>query len=158
MRVGTGLDAHRLVPGRPLVLGGVSIPHEAGLAGHSDGDTAVHAIIDALLGAAALGDIGTHFPSNDPRYEGVSSVSLLAQVNELLTQNGWRVRNVDATIVAERPRLAPHVEQMRNIVGGCLGLGPDQVSIKATTTDGMGFTGNGEGIAAHAVVTIEPAI
>lgn len=156
MRVGTGFDAHRLVPGRPLVLGGVSIPHESGLAGHSDGDAAVHAIIDALLGAAALGDIGTHFPDDDPRYEGVSSVSLLAQVNELLTQNGWRVRNVDATIVAERPRLAPHVEQMRGIVGESLGLGSDKISIKATTTDGMGFTGNGEGIAAHAVVTIEP--
>lgn len=156
MRVGTGFDAHRLVPGRPLVLGGVSIPHESGLAGHSDGDAAVHAIIDALLGAAALGDIGTHFPNDDPRYEGVSSVSLLAQVNELLTQNGWRVRNVDATIVAEHPRLAPHVEQMRGIVGESLGLGSDKISIKATTTDGMGFTGNGEGIAAHAVVTIEP--
>ncbi len=156
MRVGTGFDAHRLVPGRPLVLGGVSISNESGLAGHSDGDAAVHAIIDALLGAAALGDIGTHFPDDDPRYEGVSSVSLLAQVNELLAQNGWRVRNVDATIVAERPRLAPHVEQMRGIVGESLGLGSDKISIKATTTDGMGFTGNGEGIAAHAVVTIEP--
>ncbi len=158
MRVGTGFDAHRLVPGRPLILGGVSVPHVTGLAGHSDGDAAVHAIIDALLGAAALGDIGTHFPDNDTRYEGVSSLSLLAQVNELLTQNGWRVRNVDATIVAERPRLAPHVEQMRGIVGECLGLGPDKVSIKATTTDGMGFTGNEEGIAAHAAVTIEPTI
>ncbi len=157
MRVGTGFDAHRLVPDRPLVLGGVSIQYEAGLAGHSDGDAAVHAIIDALLGAAALGDIGTHFPDHDPRYEGVSSVSLLAQVNELLTQNGWRVRNVDATIVAERPRLAPHIEQMRGIVGESLGRGPDKVSIKATTTDGLEFTGNGEGIAAHAVVTIEPA-
>ncbi len=157
MRVGTGFDAHRLVPDRPLVLGGVSIPNEAGLAGHSDGDAVVHAIIDALLGAAALGDIGTHFPDHDPRYEGVSSVSLLAQVNELLTQNGWRVRNVDATIVAERPRLAPHVEQMRGIVGESLGLESDKISIKATTTDGMGFTGSEEGIAAHAVVTIEPA-
>ena len=157
MRVGTGFDAHRLVDDRPLVLGGVTIPNETGLAGHSDGDAAVHAIIDALLGAAALGDIGTHFPNDDPRYDGVSSVSLLAQVNELLGQNGWRVRNVDATIVAERPRLAPYVDQMRAIVGDSLGLGPDKVSIKATSTDGMGFTGNGEGIAAHAVVTIEPA-
>jgi 2-C-methyl-D-erythritol 2,4-cyclodiphosphate synthase len=157
MRVGTGFDAHRLVPGRPLVLGGVSIPHETGLAGHSDGDAVVHAIIDALLGAAALGDIGTHFSDHDPRYEGVSSVALLAQVNELLSQHGWRVRNVDATIVAERPRLASHVAQMRGIIGESLGLGPDKISIKATTTDGMGFTGNEEGIAAHAIITIESA-
>lgn len=156
MRVGTGFDAHRLVEGRPLVLGGVVVPYHHGLAGHSDGDVAVHAIIDALLGAAALGDIGHHFPSSDPQYKDISSLALLALVRDLLAAHGWQVRNVDATIVAERPRLAPYVQRMRQAVGASLRLEPELISIKATTTDGMGFAGREEGIAAQAVVLIEP--
>ncbi len=155
MRVGIGYDAHRLVPGRPLVLGGVVVPYSQGLAGHSDGDVAVHAIIDALLGAAGLGDIGHQFPSDDPRYENISSLLLLAQVRDLLAGHGWRVQNVDATIVAERPRLASYVQQMRQAVGASLHVEPEQISIKATTTDGMGFAGREEGIAAQAVALIE---
>ena len=154
MRVGTGYDAHALVEGRPLVLGGVTIPHDRGLAGHSDGDVVAHAVIDALLGAAALGDIGTHFPPDDPRYRDADSLSLLANVARLLRENGWRTANLDATIVAERPRLAQYVSQMRQTVGRSLGLEPDLVSIKATTTDGLGFTGRGEGMAAQAVALI----
>ncbi len=157
MRVGTGYDAHQLVGGPPLVLAGVAIPYEKGLAGHSDGDVATHAIIDALLGAAALGDIGTHFPSSDPQYEGISSLLLLARVRDILASHGWQVQNVDATIVAEQPRLAPHIQRMRQTIGRTLGLSVEQVSIKATTTDGMGFTGRGDGIAAQAVACIEPA-
>ena len=158
MRAGTGYDAHRLVAGRPLLLGGVTVPYEYGLAGHSDGDVVLHAIIDALLGAAALGDIGSHFPSEDPKYEGVSSLSLLTEVRDLLAASGWHVRNVDATIIAEQPRLAPYIDQMRLTIGKSLGLEPEEVSIKATTTDGLGFTGRGEGIAAHAVASIEPLL
>ena len=156
LRVGVGYDAHRLAPDRALVLGGVTIPSEKGLAGHSDGDVAVHAIIDALLGAAALGDIGTHFPAGESRYEGINSLRLLSETRDLLSANGWRVHNLDATIVAEVPKLAPYIEQMRKTIEECLGTGPGTVSIKATTTDGLGFTGKGEGIAAHAVATIEP--
>jgi len=154
VRVGIGYDAHKLTAERPLVLGGVVVPYGYGLAGHSDGDVVVHAIIDALLGAAALGDIGTHFPSEDTQYEGVESLPLLAKVGDLLAGKGWQVRNVDATIIAERPRLAPYIPQMRQAVGRCLALDLDRVSIKATTTDGLGFTGTGEGMAAHAVVSI----
>ena len=157
MRVGTGYDAHRLAPGRPLVLGGVVVPYQRGLAGHSDGDVAIHAIIDALLGAAALGDIGHHFPSDDPQYKGIGSLFLLARVRELLAAHGWRVVNVDATIVAERPRLAPYIQQMRQAIGASLRVEPELISIKATTTDGMGFAGTEDGIAAQAVVLIEPA-
>lgn len=156
MRVGIGYDAHKLAVGRPLALGGVIVPSAYGLAGHSDGDVVVHAIMDALLGAAALGDIGAHFPSEDPQYEGASSLSLLARVRDLLAERGWQVHNLDATIVAERPRLAPYIAQMRQAIGKCLGLEPERVSIKATTTDGLGFTGRAEGIGAHAVVSIEP--
>ena len=156
VRVGVGYDAHRLAPGRPLVLAGVTVPSDKGLAGHSDGDVAMHAMIDALLGAAALGDIGTHFPAEESRYEGADSLGLLAQVRDMLSANGWRVHNLDATIVAEVPKLAPYIEEMRQAIGKCLGTTPGVVSIKATTTDGLGFTGNGEGIAAHAVATIEP--
>ena len=156
MRVGIGYDAHRLVEGRPLVLGGVVIPYRLGLAGHSDGDVAVHAIIDALLGAAALGDIGHQFPSDDPRYENISSLLLLARVRDVLAGHGGQVRNVDATIVAERPRLAPYVAQRRQAVGAALHVEPELISIKATTTDGMGFAGREEGIAAQAVALIEP--
>jgi 2-C-methyl-D-erythritol 2,4-cyclodiphosphate synthase len=156
LRVGVGYDAHRLAPGRALVLGGITIPSEKGLAGHSDGDVAVHASIDALLGAAALGDIGTHFPAGESRYEGINSLRLLSETRDLLSANGWRVHNLDATIVAEVPKLAPYIEQMRKTIEECLGTGPGAVSIKATTADGLGFTGKGEGITAHAVATIEP--
>ena len=155
MRVGTGFDAHRLVKDIPLVLGGIAVPYEYGLAGHSDGDVLVHAIIDALLGAASLGDIGSHFPSEEPKYQGASSLSLLEKVCQLLVGSGWQIQNVDATIIAERPRLAPYVEQIRQTVGLSLGLAPERVGIKATTTDGLGFTGRGEGIAAYAVASIE---
>ena len=155
MRVGTGYDVHALVEGRPLVLGGVTVPHDRGLAGSSDGDVVAHAIIDALLGAAALGDIGTHFPSDDPRYTDADSLSLLADVARLLRESGWRVANLDATIVAERPPVASHIPRMRQNIAAALQVAVDSVSIKATTTDGLGLTGRGEGIAAHAVATIE---
>ena len=155
MRVGTGYDAHALVEGRPLVLGGVAVPHDRGLAGHSDGDVVAHAVMDALLGAAALGDIGTHFPPDDPRYRDADSLSLLAEATQLLRESGWQAANLDATIVAERPRLEPHIEEMRNRVSAALGLETGQVSMKATTTDGLGFTGKEEGMAAHAVAAIE---
>ena len=155
MRVGTGVDVHALVEGRPLVLGGVTVPHDRGLAGHSDGDVVAHAVMDALLGAAALGDIGTHFPPDDPRYKDADSLSLLANVAQLLRENGWRTANLDATIVAERPPMASHIPTMRQNVAAALQVAVDSVSIKATTTDGLGLTGRGEGIAAHAVVAIE---
>ena len=154
MRIGTGYDVHPLVPGRPLTLGGITIPFERGLAGHSDGDVLVHAVIDALLGAAALGDIGHHFPSSDPRYQDISSLRLLEETMRLLGGH-WRIVNVDATILAERPFLKPFLGEMRQHLAGVLGLSLDEVSIKATTTDGLGFTGRGEGIAAQAVALIQ---
>ena len=154
-RTGIGLDAHALERGVPLWLGGVRIDYEAGLAGHSDGDALIHAIVDAMLGAAALGDIGSHFPSSDERYRGASSVIFLEHTAQLLASQGWRVSNLDATIIAERPRLAPYSKRMRETIAGCLGLAPEQVSVKSTTTDGMGFAGRGEGIAVLAVATIE---
>jgi 2-C-methyl-D-erythritol 2,4-cyclodiphosphate synthase len=156
-RIGQGYDAHQLAPGRRLVLGGVEVSHDKGLAGHSDGDALTHAIIDALLGAAALGDIGQHFPSTDKSLEGVSSLLLLGRVCELLEQAGWLPGNVDATIVAERPRMAPHIAGMRERLAGTLGLELDAVSVKATTTDRMGFAGREEGIAAFAVATLVPS-
>ena len=155
IRTGFGLDAHRLEPGLPLWLGGVRIEYEAGLAGHSDGDALIHAIVDAMLGAAALGDIGSHFPSSDPQYRGAPSVTFLEHAARLLARQGWRVVNLDATIVAERPRLAPYATAMREAIAGCLGIAIEQVNVKSTTTDGMGFAGRGEGIAALAVATIE---
>ena len=154
-RFGIGFDAHPLVTGRPLVLGGVTIPHDRGLEGDSDGDVAVHAIIDAVLGAAALGDLGTHFRAGDPRYPpGVSSLLLLEETVAMVRERGWRVGNVDATIVAQKPALAPHLQQMRQALAGTLGASIDCVSVKATTTDGMGFTGTGQGIAAYAVASL----
>jgi len=153
--VGTGYDAHALVEGRPLILGGVTIPHDRGLAGHSDGDVVAHAVIDALLGAAALGDIGTHFPPDDPRYRDADSLSLLADVAQLLRENGWQVANLDATIVAERPPMATHIPKMRQNIADTLRAAVGSVSIKATTADGLGPTGRGEGIAVHAIVAIE---
>ena len=155
MRVGVGYDVHPLVSGRRLVLGGVEIPFEKGLDGHSDADVLVHAIIDALLGATGLGDIGVHFPSSDPRYKDISSVLLLRQVVSLLGVEGWLVCNVDASIVAERPRLTPFIAEMRRIISEALGIDVGQVGVKSTTSKGLGFLGEGEGIAVHAVALVE---
>jgi 2-C-methyl-D-erythritol 2,4-cyclodiphosphate synthase len=156
IRIGQGCDAHQLAPGRRLVLGGVEVPHDRGLVGHSDGDVLTHAIIDALLGAVALGDIGRHFPSSEPELDGVSSLLLLGKVRGMLEQRGWRAGNVDGAIVAERPRLAPHIDAMRGRIAETLGIELEAVSVKATTTDQMGFTGRQEGIAAFAVATVIP--
>ncbi len=155
MRIGHGYDVHRLVEGRRLILGGVDIPFEKGLLGHSDADVLAHAVMDALLGAAALGDIGKLFPDHDPAYEGADSLVLLRRVTETLGRNGYEIGNVDATVLAQRPKLAPHIPLMREKLGRAMGLDPDRVSVKATTEEGLGFTGAGEGIAAHAVALIE---
>jgi 2-C-methyl-D-erythritol 2,4-cyclodiphosphate synthase len=155
MRIGHGFDAHRLAPGRKLVLGGVAIEHERGLEGHSDADVLTHAIIDALLGAAALGDIGTLFPSSDPVWEGAVSLDLLGRAYEVVRSHGHAVINIDCTVVAEAPRLGPHLQSMRQAIASALALDVPQVSVKATTSDGMGFTGRGEGIAAFANVLLE---
>lgn len=151
MRIGTGYDVHRLTEDRLLILGGVTIPYEKGLLGHSDADVLVHAIMDALLGAAALGDIGKHFPDSDPEYKGISSMKLLSHVRELLEQNGYLVGNIDSTIVAQAPKLAPFLPQMIANIAEVLGIDASQVSVKATTEERLGFTGSGEGIAAQAV-------
>lgn len=151
MRVGIGYDVHRLAPDRKLILGGVEIPFEKGLLGHSDADVIVHAIMDALLGGAALGDIGQHFPDTDPEYEGISSMILLRKTGELLAQNGYEVGNIDAVIIAQRPKMMPHLDAMRQNVADALGISCGQVSIKATTEERLGFTGREEGIAAQAV-------
>ena len=155
VHTGIGYDAHRLEAGYPLWLGGVHIDFESGLAGHSDGDALLHALVDALLGAAGLGDMGAYFPSSDPQYRGVSSLHFLRHTATLLEQRGWRVANLDATIVAERPRLSSFTQSMRDIIAESLGLASGRVNIKSTTSDGLGFTGRGEGIAVHAVATIE---
>lgn len=155
MRVGIGYDVHRLAEGRDLILGGVDIPYERGLLGHSDADVLVHAVMDALLGAAALGDIGKHFPDTDQEYKGISSVRLLEHVRHLLAQKGYTVGNVDATIIAQSPKMAPYIQEMRENVAKALGVSSDQISIKATTEEGLGFTGSGEGIASQAVACLE---
>jgi len=157
-RVGVGYDVHGFAPptaGRSLILGGIVVPHDRGLAGHSDADVLIHALVDALLGAAALGDIGLHFPSSDTRWRDTPSTSFLGYTRDLLQQSGWQISNIDATIVAERPRLAPHVPAMRARLAELLGLPPDRLSVKSKTTDGLGFTGRGEGIACQAVALIE---
>ena len=151
MRVGMGYDVHRLAEGRDLILGGVQIPWEKGLLGHSDADVLIHAIMDALLGAAALGDIGRHFPDTDPAYEGISSVMLLKHVAELLQENGYGITNIDATIIAQKPKMAPHIPQMRENIADALGIGLSALNIKATTEEGLGFTGRGEGLASQAI-------
>ena len=153
-RVGTGFDSHPLAPDRRLVLGGAEIPHDHGLEGHSDGDVLVHALMDALLGAANLGDKGTHFPSSDPQYKDISSLLLLERVATLLETAGWRVSNVDATMLAQTPRLGPFIAEMKENTAAALGIDPGRVSIKATTTDHLGFVGRSEGIAACAVACI----
>jgi len=154
MRIGHGYDVHRLVPGRKLILGGVEIPHHLGLLGHSDADVAAHALADALLGAAALGDIGQHFPDTDPAYAGADSLVLLGKVADLLSRAGWRLENADVTVLAQRPRLKPYIPQMRQNFARALGVPVEKVSVKATTEEGLGFTGREEGIASHAVVLI----
>lgn len=155
MRIGHGYDVHPFEPGRPLILGGVPFEAERGLAGHSDGDAAVHAIIDALLGAAALGDIGTHFPSSDERWRNANSLDLLKETVIVVASAGYAIVNVDATIVAQAPRIAPRVGEMRAALAGALGVEVGAVSVKATTTDGLGAVGRGEGVAAYAVTLIE---
>ena len=155
MRIGHGYDVHRLAEGRKLILGGVDILWEKGLLGHSDADVLAHAVMDALLGAAGLGDIGRHFPDTDPAYAGADSLKLLAYVVALLRERGFTVGNVDATVLAQRPKLAPHIPQMRDNLARTMEVGPEQVNVKATTEEGLGFTGSGEGMAAHAVALIE---
>lgn len=155
MRIGTGYDVHKLAEGRKLIIGGVEIPYEKGLLGHSDADVLIHAIMDALLGAAALGDIGLHFPDSDKRYEGISSVELLKKVRRKLLEKGYAINNVDSTIIAEKPKLRPYINEMRKNIANALLLPIDDVSVKATTEEGLGFTGQGEGIAAQAVCLIE---
>ncbi len=157
MRIGHGYDVHKLVEGRKLILGGVDIPWEKGLLGHSDADVLTHALMDALLGAAALGDIGLHFPDSDPAFKGISSLKLLERTVVLLSQGGWRIGNVDATIVAQRPKLAPHIPRMRANIACCCGIEEAQVNVKATTTEHLGFAGREEGIAAQAVALLESA-
>jgi 2-C-methyl-D-erythritol 2,4-cyclodiphosphate synthase len=154
-RTGVGIDTHAFAAGRPLILGGVDIPHEQGLAGHSDADVLTHAVIDALLGAAALGDIGQHFPDTDPRFAGADSIALLRSVVRYLGERGFAIGNVDATVVLERPKLAPYRDAMRAGLADALGLPADAVNVKATTGEGMGFVGRGEGAAAMAVATLE---
>lgn len=151
MRVGMGYDVHRLVEGRDLIMGGVKIPYEKGLLGHSDADVLLHAISDALLGAAALGDIGKHFPDSDPAYKGISSILLLQRVGELLEEKGFLIENIDATIIAQAPKMRPHIDTMRANIANALGITVEQVNVKATTEEGLGFTGIGEGISSQAI-------
>lgn len=151
MRIGMGYDVHRLVEGRPLMIGGVNIPYAFGLLGHSDADVLLHAIADALLGAAALGDIGKHFPDTDSAYKGISSLILLEKVGKLLEENMFYIENIDATIIAQAPKMRPHIEQMRINIAGVLHIDVEQVNVKATTEEGLGFTGEGKGISAQAV-------
>ena len=155
MRVGMGYDVHKLVAGRDLIIGGVKIPHTLGLLGHSDADVLLHAIMDALLGAAALGDIGKHFPDTDPKYEGISSIKLLEHVAELIAEKGYIVENIDATIIAQRPKMRPYIDTMRQNIADAPCIEIDQVNVKATTEEGLGFTGDGEGISSQAICAIE---
>ena len=158
LRVGHGYDVHRLVEGRALILGGVTVPFDRGLLGHSDADVLTHAVMDALLGAAALGDIGKLFPDSDAAYAGADSIALLERVTALLREHGWQVGNVDATVVAQAPKLAPYIPEMRRRLAGAMGLDVDCVSVKATTEERLGFTGSGEGMAAHAVALVEKTV
>ena len=155
MRIGNGYDVHKLCKGRPLVIGGEVIPYEKGLLGHSDADVLVHSIMDAMLGALALGDIGQHFPDTDPVYKGISSIKLLEHVAELIKQKGYRLGNVDSIIIAQRPKMAPFILKMRENIARAVGCTTDKISVKATTTEKLGFEGRGEGISAYAVVILE---
>ena len=154
MRIGTGYDVHKLVEGRKLIIGGVEIPYEKGLLGHSDADVLVHAIMDALLGAAALGDIGKHFPDTDEKYKGADSLMLMREVKRILSENGYEIENVDSTIIAQAPKMKPHIDEMRRRIASALEIDVSQVSVKATTEERLGFTGRGEGISAQAVALI----
>ena len=155
MRIGTGYDVHRLVKDRKLIIGGVEIPYEKGLLGHSDADVLLHAVMDALLGAAALGDIGKHFPDSDPAYEGISSLKLLERVGRLLEEQGFLIENIDATIIAQAPKMRPFIEDMRKNMAEALQIDISQINVKATTEEGLGFTGSGEGISSQAICAIE---
>ena len=154
MRIGQGYDVHRLVEGRRLIIGGVDIPYEKGLLGHSDADVLLHAVMDAVLGAAALGDIGQHFPDSDERYKGISSIALLKEVGKILQENGYMIENIDSTVIAQRPKLLPYRPQMAENIAAALGIEKEQVSVKATTEEGLGFTGTGEGISAQAIALL----
>ena len=155
MRIGHGYDVHRLVEGRPLILGGVTIDYPLGLLGHSDADVLLHAVSDALLGAAGLGDIGKHFPDTDPQYKGADSGKLLGIVGEKIAAEGYRVGNIDVTMIAQKPKLKDHIPQMEKNIAACLGIEPDRVNVKATTEEKLGFTGDGSGMACHAVCLLE---
>ena len=155
MRIGMGYDVHKLVPNRDLILGGVKIPHELGILGHSDADVLLHSIMDALLGAAALGDIGKHFPDTDPAYKGADSVKLLEHVGRLIREAGYSIENIDATIIAQRPKMRPHIDTMRRNIKEALGIELDQINVKATTEEGLGFTGSEEGISAQAICLLQ---
>ena len=155
MRIGMGYDVHKLVEGRDLIMGGVNIPYEKGLLGHSDADVLLHAIMDALLGASALGDIGKHFPDTDPAYKGISSIKLLEHVGNLQDEHGFVIENIDATIIAQRPKMRPHIDQMRENIANALGMEVDRVKVKATTEEGLGFTGSGEGISSQAICLLQ---
>ena len=155
MRIGMGYDVHKLVPNRDLILGGVKIPHELGLLGHSDADVLLHSIMDALLGAAALGDIGKHFPDTDPAYKCADSVKLLEHVGRLIREAGYSIENIDATIIAQRPKMLPHIDTMRRNIKEALGIELDQINVKATTEEGLGFTGSEEGISAQAICLLQ---
>ena len=154
MRIGQGYDVHRLVEGRKRIIGGVDIPYEKGLLGHSDADVLLHAVMDALLGAAALGDIGQHFPDSDERYKGISSIALLKEVGKILQENGYMIENIDSTVIAQIPKLLPYRPQMAENIAAALGIEKEQVSVKATTEEGLGFTGTGEGISAQAIALL----
>lgn len=151
MRIGMGYDVHKLVENRDLILGGVNIPYEKGLLGHSDADVLLHAIMDSLLGASALGDIGKHFPDTDPQYKGISSIELLKYVGKLLVDNGYKISNIDSTIIAQKPKMSPHIMAMRANIATALNIDIDQINVKATTEEGLGFTGNGEGISSQSI-------
>ena len=155
MRIGHGYDVHRLVEGRPLILGGVTIPYEKGLLGHSDADVLLHAVSDALLGAAGLGDIGKHFPDTDPQYKGADSMELLRVVVSRVLEKGYRISNIDVTMIAQKPKLRPHIEAMEQNIAAAVGIQPDRVNVKATTEEQLGFTGTGEGMRCHAVCLLE---
>ena len=155
MRIGHGYDVHRLVEGRKCIIGGVDVPHEKGLLGHSDADVLLHAVMDAVLGAMAVGDIGKLFPDSDPAYKGADSLALTRRVAEVMAERGYRLGNMDATVIAQAPRLAPHIPAMRQNIASAFGTDVDRISVKATTEEGLGFTGTGEGIAAHAVCLLE---
>ncbi|CAM2908766.1 2-C-methyl-D-erythritol 2,4-cyclodiphosphate synthase [Hathewaya histolytica] len=151
MRVGLGYDVHKLVEGRDLIIGGVTIPYEKGLLGHSDADVLLHAISDAILGSAALGDIGTHFPDTDPRFKGISSMVLLKEVGNLIFEKGYKIGNIDATIIAQKPKMSPYIMNMRENIANALNISVDFVNVKATTEEGLGFTGNGDGISSQCI-------